>query len=481
MKKGTIVLGTILIITIFICLLIIQGVGSKNINTEKNADIAITEENFSNPWLKDAVSEQLDKDHDGNLSFKEINEAAKLELKIGDSNAKLRASEINCFPNLEQLTIELSGESKCLEMGKLENIKKLECRFMSYETINLICSEMKNLSYVTITAEDEMYPDNDKRYQAFVEIKKCPVVQKLETRGNGLRQLVLSDVPELKEVFIDGFGGSSLNICDLPGVEELEIYNAKWLTDFMISGTPVLKKLFLSKLKVTSLDLHSVKSLESINISDASKLREIMLGNLPHLEELSIATAKKLEQIDLGKLDSLKELCLDEVPLKKLNLSKCRKIKVLAGLRMKTIQQIELSNQKEMESFEWKDGNLKIINWGEKKKLLSIDVSDNNLSGKINLARFPQLQELTFDNNNIEELHGRSHKAIEFISGNNNNLRLIDMRQTYYMLSIAANKNDGVAVYLSSKAKAFDTNGHFNYKPEKEIGPNARFFYEEER
>lgn len=468
-------------IVVSICWLIILRVGSKNTKTEKNADIAITEGNFSNPWLKDAVSEQLDKDHDGNLSFKEINEATKLELKIGDSNAKLWASEINCFPNLEQLTIELSGESKCVEMGKLEHIKKLECRFMSYETTNLICSEMQNLSYITIKAEDEMYPDNDKRYQAFVEIKKCPVVQKLETRGNGLRQLVLSDVPELKEVSIDGFGGNSLNICNLPGVEKLEIYNAKLLTHFMISGTPVLKRLFLSKIKVTSLDLHLVKSLERINISDASKLREIMLGNLSRLKELSIATAKELAQIDFSKLDNLKELCLEEVPLKKLNLNKCKKIKVLAGLRMKTIQKIDLSNQKEMESFEWKDGNLKNINWGEKKKLLLIDVSDNNLSGKINLARFPQLQELTFDNNYIEELYGTSHKAIEFISGNNNNLRLIDMRQTYYLLSIVADKNDGVAVYLSSKEKAFDTNGHFSYKPEKEIGPNARFFYEDER
>ncbi len=497
MKKGIIVFLVMLISMGSLCLLLIRSLENKNGKIVVNKEIAITTDNFTNPWLFNAVSDQLDLDHNGELSQKEIDGASKLKIYIGDSNTKMKASEINCFPNLEKLTFELGGGSKCLELKKLNHIKKLECHFMTYERTSLICSGLKRLSSAIITAGEEEFQMGNERYQAIVELSKCPALKKLNIEGRGIRQLKLSDIPSLKCFYVQEFGANTLELCNLKILEKLEISSAKNLNELIFTKVPKLRKIYIneyggetlniSKLpgltelaiykakKLTKLDIEEIKSLQSLSILEANRLSKVMMGNCIGLKKICITSDKKLNHLDLSGLGNLEEMELSNIPINKLDFSKCPKLRHLSVDSVKMIKHLDLSKLEELEEFKWINGNLESIKWGQKKKLYAIDISDNKLTGKLILNQFPELYDLSFNNNQIEELDGRGHKKINTISGDNNALKLVDLRQTN-LQCLFAEKNRGVVVYFPP---TFNEDGHYTYRPDKVIGPDAKIYYDE--
>ncbi len=476
MKKGIIVFFVVLISLASFCLLFIRSLENKNGKIAVNHEIAITTDNFTNLWLSDAVSEQLDLDHNGKLSRKEMDGASELRIYIGDSNTKLMASEINYFPNLEKLTFELGGESKSLELKNLDHIKKLECHIMTYEKTRLICSGLKRLSSAIITAGEEEFQSENERYQAVVELVKCPALEKLNIEGRGIRQFKLSDAPRLKSFYVPELGANTLELCNLKTLEKLEIGSAKNLNEVIFTNVPKLRRIYMkeyggetfniSKLpsltelaiykakKLTKLDIEEIKSLQSLSILEANKLSKIMMGNCIGLKKIFISSGKKLNHLDLSRCSKLRHLSVDGV---------------------KMIKHLDLSKLEKLEEFKWMNGNLESIKWGQKKKLYVIDVSNNKLTGKLKLNQFPQLYDLSFNNNQLEELDGRGHKEINTISGDNNVLKLVDLRQTN-LQCLFANNNRGVVVYFPP---TFNEDGHYTYTPEKVIGPDAKIYYDE--
>lgn len=428
MKKIVLPVAVIFSVLLLFCVIIgVVYISNTSTEGEKDKDIAINEENFPNMWVRREVSLQLDKDNDNSLSEKEINQATSMSLPIGDINTEIQPGELNQLSNMKQLLLILNGKGKKINLSGLEHIEEIEIRDYAEGQSEIALSKIKNLSSVKIKTKNE-------KCLAFFSLKDCPKIEEMDVEeGEGINRFALSDVPMMRKVTISGTSMTSLELHDLPGLENLEV-------------------------------------------NRMDKLCNLTLYNLPHIKELAVIYMPKLKQLDISKLKNLKRLSLSRSPLKKIDFSRCRELTEIVASEMDKMEYLDLINQKKLKSFQWECGNLKTIRWGRKEELTLIEVNENNLSGEWDLSKFPNLKELHFDNNSYEKIIGRNHKKIGYICCENNKLRLIDLRNSK-IYRIAGYGNNNVIVYLPKKQKenlCFDD--HF-FEPEKDIGPNATVYY----
>ena len=289
-----------------------------------------------------------------------------------------------------------------------------------------------------------------KEYPTAIHIEKCPVIEELQTEGAGVVELGVSSVPAMKHVVMNEASVTNLELHDLPGLEKVTLY---------CSGD------------VQKLSLSNLPELKNVELRALYKLKEITLSELENIKELVISDASNLNQIDLRKLKSLKKLELDGTPLSSLDLSSCRDLEEIRAFKMNKVTKLDLEGQKVLQHFEWRDSNLHSIQWGEKKLLAKIDVENNQLMGELDLNEFPILYSLNIQLNQYESVLGRGHKEISDIYGDNNRLKLIDLRNAAKISSVKVENNKQVTVYLPSRC------GEYLDSEDYLFDPTAKVYY----
>lgn len=403
----------------------------------------IDEKNISNSWLREAVKKQIDKDHNNILSNAEREAVSELKLFIGGESATVKLPELNLFPNLKTLTLEIGGGGKILQLCDLKYIEKLHCISSSLEKCKIEYSDMKKLASLKVTAKRKEYP-------IAIHIEKCPAIEELQTEGAGVVELGVSSVPAMKHVVMNEASVTNLELHDLPGLEKVTLY---------CSGD------------VQKLSLSNLPELKNVELRALYKLKEITLSELENIKELVISDASNLNQIDLRKLKSLKKLELDGTPLSSLDLSSCRDLEEIRAFKMNKVTKLDLEGQKVLQHFEWRNSKLHSIQWGEKKLLAKIDVENNQLTGELDLNEFPILYSLNIQLNKYESVLGRGHKEISDIYGDNNRLKLIDLRNAAKIGSVKVENNEQVTVYLPSRC------GEYLDSEDYLFDPTAKVYY----
>ena len=464
----------------------------------KKNGIAINEENFQNKWLRKVINERIDKNANHFLSDQEGMEVKELSLFIGDDKTDILQSEWNYFPNLEKLTIVFVGDERHFNLRNVKGIKEVECRILFGKT-KIECSGMADLTKLKVYSE--------KKYaETTLIVNNSPALRTLYVEGEGIHNLMSSSVPALKELEVRYTSVKNLDFCSgLPALKVLSVtgYSAslhlascrsleelyvegkygekkQGIPQFSLSDVPRLTTLELVNMNVEKLDFHSLHNIDELSIDSMDQLSELILYDLPKIERVEINFMSRLKRIDLNKLESLQQIHIADSSIKELNIDKCKKIWDIYVWGLDKIKNLDLRNQKDLGNFRWEHGKLESILFGKKKRLTTLAVENNRLSGKLDLSHFPKLTELECKNNSFREIIGIGHKCISYVDCQNNNLQCIDLRGAKWIGAVYAKGNQGVRVYLPKRDVVEDNGGYYNFKPDRDIGSDAKVYYSDD-
>ena len=181
------------------------------------------------------------------------------------------------------------------------------------------------------------------------------------------------------------------------GVEYLELYNNKISN---ITLAPSLKEIKLSK-----------NNISNINLSNLVNAEKLYLGNNP------------LQSIDVSGMPKLKDLLLYKTKIKNnidltnnINLERFEIGGVEAGEEPK-VENFDLSHNHNLKTLEIKDRNLKNFDLGKYVSLTSIELENNIMNPNLDLSRLTNLKQIILENNKLT------------------NLKLPDINVTHYYLS----------------------------------------------
>ncbi|XP_060173797.1 TMV resistance protein N-like isoform X3 [Lycium barbarum] len=305
---------------------------------------------------------------------------------------------------LTQLDLSVCHKLKKLPELKLSNLKQLNLRWYRGLTETLNFGDMPNLETLILnmcTNLEEVHPSlGHCRMLTQLDLSYCDNLKKLpELKLSNLKQLNLmmcvglaespnlGDMPNLETLI--------LTMCT--NLEEVHpsLGHCRMLTQLDLSGCHKLKKLpelKLSNLKQLNLymcvglaespNLGDMPNLETLNLCGCENLEEVhpSLGHCRMLRELDLSKCEKLKKLPELKLSNLKQLnltgCggLTESPnfgdmpnletlnlygcknfeevhpslghcrmLRKLDLSKCEKLKKLPELKLSNLKQLDLT------------------------------------------------------------------------------------------------------------------------------------------
>ena len=181
------------------------------------------------------------------------------------------------------------------------------------------------------------------------------------------------------------------------GVEYLELYNNKISN---ITLAPSLKEIELSKNNISNINLSNLVNAEKLWLAN-NPLQSIDVSGMPKLKDLLLYKTKIKNNIDLTN---------------NINLERFEIGGVEAGEEPK-VENFDLSHNHNLKTLEIKDRNLKNFDLGKYVSLTSIELENNIMNPNLDLSRLTNLKRIILENNKLT------------------NLKLPDINVTHYYLS----------------------------------------------
>ena len=322
-------------------------------------------------------------------------------------------------------------------------IKKIKYIYLkSKKTLNLKgLSKLKNLKDITLKAD---------KIKNLSELKKMPAITDLTIRVKKNNKLDLRKNKKL----------STLDI-NMPDLQKLEFYSKNKikkanikvdiLSNIDLSKCRYLKKLYIHGVKENKISINKIKNLkflnieenynEKLNIKKCNKLEEIHIIRCNFVKKLAFKNFLKLKQLEVGYCKSLTSFNVENSPL----------LYRLVGYYNINVKKFSLNNLFALTYFSWENGGLTSVTIPENNKLktflirkndiTNLDFSalkkvhcfyidENKISGTLDLSVMPRLNDFSCNNNQISRLIAINHDYIESVNCTNNQLVLIDFRNS---------------------------------------------------
>ncbi|MDO5401133.1 MAG: leucine-rich repeat domain-containing protein [Eubacteriales bacterium] len=245
--------------------------------------VAVDAETFPDPVLRTWVLVNLDRDGNGVLSPREIDDVTELDLS-GAGIASLAGAE--CLTGLETLNCS-DNQLTRLDPGLWPGLKVLDCSFNALSALDLSHSSLL----------EEL--DCGGNRLVSLDLSDCPELKALSCRGNGLTALDLTRNDRLAAL---SCGENRLEALDLRKCPRLADVNCDYnrLTDLALPESGSLWSLSCSFNRLTRLD-----------VGGQQDLRWLLLGG------------NRVEQLDLSRHYDLEKLDCADNALTELDLSAC--------------------------------------------------------------------------------------------------------------------------------------------------------------
>lgn len=307
-----------------------------------SSDVALTAENFPDPYLREELS-YYDDDYDDVLSSDEIRNITELYLYNCD---------ITDLTGIEYLT----------------SLETLDCGSNNFKTLHF---------------------------------KNLPALKYLCCSDNSLTDFSVSNCPKLKEIDCSSNKLTELNLSSNTTVQRLDCYDNK-LTELDLSGCTSLTYVDYSENKITDINLSECTSLDDFSIYDdilitanftgcssliqldcyGSNLSTIILTGCSSLESLSCYG--DLNSLNLKDCISLEELNVSNNRLSSLDLSNCTNLRA-AYCDSNKISSLTVKNCSKLNTLYCMGNKLTTIDFSGCSSLKELDCSDNQLTS-INLS-----------------------------------------------------------------------------------------------
>ena len=245
--------------------------------------------------------------------------------------------------------------------------------------------------------------------------KKLKTLQVYE----GVRELILSDLPTLKEVDLHGTALTRLEINGCPSVStltlgqnsiirELDFRNCKSLSELRIIGCPLiksfdvqdfpsLKSCFLNLPGAERIHLENLPALREASMEGVLALQDYRITGCPLLESLQVSGFQS-EALDLSGFPSLKRVTCTESEIKQLKLSGLRKLEILF-LSWLPLETLDLSDCQKLSNFFMEYTKVDTLDLTPCPELGTIDVCDCRELRMLYLIAGHEYEELAYTSN----------------------------------------------------------------------------------
>ena len=413
--------------------------------------------NFPDKYFRKYISERFDKIKDGYLDSNEILEADF----INPQNTEIASLKgIEYFTNMKTLSFDNIKITE-LDLSKNINLKELYCQNSLLTSLDL--TNNKNLVMLEFSGNKLASLDLSNNINLEVlncsetdlislDLSKNIKLKKIFCNYNSkLKELKLSDIPQLTELRCEGNIIEDLDLTMCPNLETLDCsYNN--LKSLDLSKNKELDWICSDGNPITELDLSNNPKLWMVNCKNNKQLSKLILGNNPKLttlncpdsalEKIDLSNCPKLQELDCsasyvnknqGKLKSIilgnnpeltKINCANNI-VTELDVSSCIKLEKLV-ITNNQIMKIDLRNNKNLDTLSCMNNKLTEVNLGQKPNLVKINCINNQIKA-LDLDQSPELQSLDIEKNKIKELNLENNKALHTLNCYQNHLTSLDL------------------------------------------------------
>jgi len=295
-------------------------------------------------------------------------------------------------------------------------------------------------------------------------------LEELSLSGNSLTSLNISTLKQLRKLFVEVNNLSSLDISKNTLLEELDVSNNK-ISSINTNNNNRLLKLDLSDNDISTINLSANKQLEELYVAN-NNLSTISIDGLENLiifnadnnniagsglslvENLNLvkfsisnnqlntfsfgATNVKLEEVDLS-FNNLTNLAINgNNSLKTLNVSNNQ------------LTKLDISAFKFIETLIANDNKISLYNLKLSNSLKHIQLSNNMLSGRLDLSSYFNLENLYLLNNGLTTINLDSCKKIKSLDARNNKLTNLNLNNNINLESLFVDYNNLVSLDVSA-------------------------------
>lgn len=370
------------------------------------AEISLTAENFPDAVVLKAAK-KADKDGNGVLSQKEIDEV--VELNMGTKGKNINLKNVSVFANLKKFTVTGKRIDNLDEIYMLNKCEELEMNDYTYVD-NLDFSRIQTLRKLTVSyvSIQKLIVNNANLQEAVIQVTDVKKTEPIDLGGNvKLEKLTLPDKTYervklsgnnyIKKLVLDGAMVSQIELMDMNNLESIEL---PWFNDS------------LRKMKVVN-----CPKLRVLDTNIMDNLTSMELKNLPLLAGFSI-DAQKLKQLDLSPFTKLVGITVKSSSMTKLKLPKKAPVNNLDVIGTK-VKAINLQNYRKLKYCNIEMPKLKTINVAKNTKISELDISDCHALKKVDLSKNKKIEKLYMtDNKKMQTIKLPKKNKIKFYTLN---------------------------------------------------------------
>lgn len=225
-------------------------------------------------------------------------------------------------------------------------------------------------------------------------------------------------LPSLRRLHLDF--ASELNLSDVPNLIELRCAGTP-MRGIDLSQVPNLTTLDCAASIIMKLDLSRVPNLTTLDCAQ-NQIAELDLSHVPKLTRLN-CSENQLRELDLSHVANLATLDCSENQLRELDLSNVQHLTQLPCRRNQLVR-LDLSRVPNLTVLDCAENRLDELDLSHVPKLTFLRCAQNQI-GELDLSHVPNLTSLRCAQNQIVELDIRPLRALNRLSYDSKNTRLI--------------------------------------------------------
>ena len=404
-------------------------------------EISIDSNHFENATFRSYVKNNFDKDKNGKLSQKEIDNVKyiKCEFKYIDS-----FKGVEYFTKLKGLNICWNSMTE-LDISKNKELEILDCSSNALTQLNV----SNNTALQTLNCS------GNKLIQ--LDVSKNKELEMLDCTSNALTQLNVSNNTALKTLACGENQLTQLNVANNTALEELLCYDNQ-LKELNVSRNTKLRRFVCARNQLTQLNVDKNTALEWFECN-GNQLKELNVSRNSALFWFN-CQKNQLTQLKVDNNKLLLELYCDNNLLKELDVSNNTKMDRLICANNQ-LTQLNVGNNTELENFECNNNRLSTLDISKNTKLQNFNCSHNLLKelnainnknlksiecsyNQLTVLKIPDtesLNKLKCYSNQLSSLDVSKNTALIVCECGDNKLNTLDVRKNIALQKLNCNNN----------------------------------------
>ncbi len=299
--------------------------------------IKVDTEHFPDDAFRKYVSEVIDDDRDGYISYRECALVKDIDLGCSWSAEPMYGfckslQGIEFFMNLENL--DVSGQAELTSIDLSQNPKLLclycaNCGITSLDTSpctnleSLFCDEDGQLTVLKLDNPNLTMLSCGACGFSNLDLRSCPKLYYLQISSSPLEEIDLSHNPDLQYFHANSSRLKALDLSNNSKLLELGVSRTN-LNEIDLSHTPNIEALHFGGSKVKAIDVNGIKKLRILG-AELTELSEIDVSTNEALEYLDIE-ATNVKSLDINHNPNLRYLHLEDSLVKEIDVTKCKEL-----------------------------------------------------------------------------------------------------------------------------------------------------------